>query len=607
MKQVSSPDMVEVAPGAALTDAVVERARSAPDEVVFTRRTGDQWLPVSAKEFATEVTALAAGLVATGVQAGDRVALMSRTRYEWTLCDYAIWTAGAVTVPIYETSSGEQVEWTLRDSGAVCALVETPVHADLVESVRGAVPGLRSVVTIDTGGNTGGNLGGATGGLDRLAAAGAGVPAAELTARRATLTADSLATLIYTSGTTGRPKGCELTHRNLISCGRTAGAILPEVFRAGGSTLLFLPLAHVFARLIQTACVETGARMGHTADVKNLVADLGTFSPTFLLSVPRVFEKIYNGSRQKAVAGGKGKIFDRADAVAVAYSQARDRGSVGVGLRLQHAVFDKLVYAKLRAALGGQVAHAVSGGAPLGARLGHFFRGAGVTVVEGYGLTETTASATINTPSRMRIGSVGRPAPGVTVGIADDGEILLRGPVVFRGYWHDEDATAQALTDGWLHTGDLGDVDADGFLTITGRKKEILVTAGGKNVAPAMLEDRLRAHPLVSQCMVVGDAKPYIACLITLDADAVGPWLSAHARPADAPVAGLVQDPQLLAELQSAVDEANKAVSRAEAIKRFAVLAVDWTEEGGQLTPTLKLRRSAVLEQCRDDVEALYR
>ena len=392
----------------------------------------------------------------------------------------------------------------------------------------------------------------------------------------------------------------------MLRTGIQAGTVLPELFNASGSTLLFLPLAHVFARLIQIACVESRSRLGHTADVKNLVADLQTFRPTFLLSVPRVFEKVYNTAKQRAHGDGKGKIFDAAEKAAIAYSEALDRGRVGLPLRLQHGLFDRLVYGKLRAALGGQVAWAVSGGAPLGARLGHFYRGIGVTILEGWGLTETMAAGAVNTPAHLRIGTVGRPSPGVTIRIADDGEILMSGENVYRGYWHNPEATAETVRDGWFHTGDIGALDDDGFLRITGRKKEIIVTAGGKNVAPAVLEDRLRAHPLISQCMVVGDEKPYIGCLITLDPEAVGPWLKARGRAEGTPVVDLVDDEELRAELQKAVDEANRAVSQAEAIRRFSVLPVDWTEENGQLTPSMKLKRNVVMAEFGSAVEDLY-
>jgi long-chain acyl-CoA synthetase len=592
VKEYSTPQVIDVPPDACLVDTLQERARNSPDDVVFTRRVAGRWFPVTAKEFAAEVSALAAGLVAGGVGPGDRVGLMSKTRFEWTLCDYAIWTAGGVTVPIYETSSAEQVQWNLGDSGAVAAILESPAHSDLLASVRDQLPDLKNVWVIDDDG------------LDALGDGGRDVPAADLDARKDGLTTDSLATIIYTSGTTGRPKGCELTHGNLLGTGRSAGRVLPELFNSTGSTLLFLPLAHVFARLIQVACVETGARMGHTADIKNLLPDFAAFQPTFILSVPRVFEKVYNSAKQKAHADGKGKIFDRAASVAIAYSEALDRGGAGLALGLQHKLFDRLVYAKLRAALGGKVAWAVSGGAPLGARLGHFFRGIGVTILEGYGLTETTAAGSVNTPADLKIGTVGRPSPGVTVRIADDGEILMSGEHIYRGYWHNPDATNEAKGDGWFHSGDIGEIDADGFVRITGRKKELIVTAGGKNVAPAVLEDRLRAHPLISQCMVVGDQKPFIACLVTIDAEAIGPWAAAKGKATDVP--SLIDDPDLIAEIQGAVDEANKAVSKAEAIRKFSILPVDWTEEGGQMTPSLKLKRSVVMKEFATDVEALY-
>ena len=593
MQEISTPAAVTIDPAAALTDAVEQRAASSPDSVLFARKTGDRWTDVTAKEFATEVRAVAAGLVASGVQAGDRVALMSRTRYEWTLCDYAIWTAGAVTVPIYETSSAEQVEWNLSDSGAVALVLETATHAALVEGVRDGLPSLAHVFQLDAGG------------VDQLVAAGREVPEPELTARRAGVTPESLATIIYTSGTTGRPKGCELTHRNLLTVCRAPREMLPELFDGTGSTLLFLPLAHVFARFVQVACVETGSRMGHTADITSLLPDLGTFSPTFLLSVPRVFEKVYNSSRQKAHGDGKGAIFDRAESVAIAWSTALEQGRPGLGLRVQHAVFDRLVYGKLRAAMGGRIQYAVSGGAPLGARLGHFFRGIGITILEGYGLTETSAPSTVNLPTDIRIGSVGKPLPGTTVRTAEDGEVLVRGDQVFRGYWRNEAATAEVLRDGWFTTGDLGELDDAGFLRITGRKKEILVTAGGKNVAPAVLEDRLRAHPLVSQCMVVGDQKPFIACLVTLDPEALPAWAERHGK-AGSTAAELAEDPELLAELQTAVDGANLAVSKAEAIRKFVVLTEDWTEQGGQITPSLKVKRKVVMDRYVDEVERLY-
>ncbi|HVM26404.1 MAG TPA: AMP-binding protein [Mycobacteriales bacterium] len=595
MQEYSTPKMVDLPKDATLTDAVVEHASNTPDHVLFTRKVDGRWQPVTAKEFSTEVSALAAGLIASGVQVGDRVGIMSKTRYEWTLCDYAIWMAGAVTVPIYETSSAEQVQWNLGDSGAVAVIVESAQHEQEYRAIEGELPDVRNVWQIDAGG------------LEELASAGRDVPATELEARRAATSADSLATIIYTSGTTGRPKGCELTHHNLLGVSRSATLVVPQAFNKEGSTLMFLPLAHVFGRFVQVACVESGARMGHTADIKNLLPDLAGFQPTFLLSVPRVFEKVYNSSKAKAHGDGKGKIFDAAEATAIAYSQALDSGGAGIALKAKHALFDKLVYSKLRAALGGKVEYSFSGGAPLGARLGHFFRGIGVTILEGYGLTETSAPATVSTPDNMKIGTVGRPGPGVSIRIADDGEILIKGENVFQGYWHNEKASAEVLTDdGWFHTGDIGELDEDGYLKITGRKKELIVTAGGKNVAPAVLEDRLRANPIVSQCMVVGDQRPFIGCLVTLDAESLPGWLKAKGKPEDLSIEQAADDEDVTAEIQRAVDEANKAVSKAEAIRKFTILPVDWTEEGGQMTPSLKLKRSVVMKEFAADVDALY-
>jgi long-chain acyl-CoA synthetase len=572
---------------------VFGHAEAYPDDVIFSRKVAGEWEPVTTKDFAASVRSVAAGLVAAGVSPGDRVALMSRTRYEWTLCDYAIWTAGAVTVPIYETSSAEQVAWILSDSGAALAIVESAKHRELVAQAADT-SSVRAVFEIETGG------------IDDLIAQGQDVIDTELESRRTAVTPEELATVIYTSGTTGRPKGCELTHGNLLFELQSTAEGLRPLFVPGSSTLLFLPLAHVLARVIQCGCVYNRVRMGHAPDIKNLLSDLGTFRPTFILSVPRVFEKVYNTAKQKARDEGKGRIFDLAESTAVAYSEALDRGRVSPLLRARHLLFDKLVYGKLRAALGGQTKYAVSGGAPLGVRLGHFYRGIGLTILEGYGLTETSAAATLNLPSAMKVGTVGRPIPGASVRIAEDGEVLLKGGHIFAGYWKNEDATADVLHDGYLRTGDIGVLDADGFLTITGRKKELIVTAGGKNVAPAVLEDRLRAHPLISQCMVVGDKRPFIGVLITLDEEALPGWSRAHGKPENATAADLVDDPDLRAELQKAVDEANKAVSHAESIRKFVILPVDFTEENGALTPSLKVKRNVVLDRFGDDVENLY-
>jgi long-chain acyl-CoA synthetase len=582
-----------------LTDDVFIHAVQAPEQVGFSRRVDGRWVAVTYRELAQQVTRLAAGLIASGIRAGDRVVLCSHTRFEWMLCDFAIWTAAAVTVPLYETSSDEQVEWILSDSEAVAAFVETRDHAKTVAQTQDGLPELRDVWVIDSGG------------IDALISAGRDVPDETVMKRRVAVNSESLATIIYTSGTTGRPKGCVITHANLLNevhnvC--AAQDITERVFNEDTRTLQFLPLAHILARSIQLAAVHNRVHMAHTSDVKNIAAHLVEFQPTAVLSVPHVFEKIYNTAKHKAAAEGHGRLFDIADATAMAYSQSLDTGGPGLLLRLRHTLFDRLVYGKLRAALGGDVRWAVSGGAPLGARLGHFFRGIGITILEGYGLTETCAGVTLNLPGRQRVGSVGRPVPGCTVRIAHDSEVLLKGGNVFGGYWHNDEATRAAFDqDGWFHSGDLGRLDADGYLTITGRKKDLIVTASGKNVAPMVLEDRLRAHWLVSQCVVVGDARPFIGALVTIDADAFTIWKAETDKPPEASVADLRDDPDLLAALQTAVDDANKAVSAAEAIKKFRVLTTDFTEESGELTPTLKVKRHIVLKTFSAEVEALYR
>ncbi|MGN6472559.1 MAG: AMP-dependent synthetase/ligase [Mycobacteriales bacterium] len=596
MPDFSVPADFDISDDANLTDAVLANAAEYPDRVVFDRKVDGTWQPITAKQFATEVKQAAAGLIASGVQPGERVCIMSSTRYEWTLLDYAIWTAGAVTVPIYETSSAEQVEWIVSDSGAVGVFLESDTHRKTYDEVSSRLTGVRNVWGIEDGA------------VDELSKAGQGVSEDDIEQRRRTLKPSSLATIIYTSGTTGRPKGCELTHYNFLFDATSTTEGLTEMFGDDQSTLLFLPLAHVFARIIQVGCVQNRVRMGHTADIKNLLPDFAVFKPTFVLSVPRVFEKVYNTAKQHAHADGKGAIFDLAETVAINYSRSLDGNLLSRAVwEVPHAVFDKLVYVRLRAALGGKAIGAISGGAPLGARLGHFFRGAGIPIYEGYGLTETTAGATVNRPDAMKVGTVGRPIPGCTVRIADDGEILLKGGNVFGGYYNNAAATQEALeSEGWFHTGDIGKLDADGYLTITGRKKELIVTAGGKNVAPAVLEDRLRAHALVSQCMVVGDQKPFIAALVTIDEEAFPAWMSAHGKPESASVSDLVDDADLRAEIQGAIDEANKAVSKAEAIKAFKILGEDWTVESGELTPSLKVKRNVIAETFAKEIDKLY-
>ena len=598
MREYSMPALAEVPASANLADVVGRRAAEQPLAVMLRRKDGaGAWQDVTAEQFAGEVRALARGLIAAGVAPGDRVALMSHTRYEWTLLDYALWSVGAVVVPIYETSSADQAEWILSNSAARAVIVENEAFEQMVSAARDRLPALEHVWRMQED-------------LDKLIAASSDGSDETVASRASAATAADVATIIYTSGTTGRPKGCELTHENLLSVVRNAfmGPLAGIHALGESSTMLFLPLAHVFARVIEIGCLEAGIVLGHCEDMGNLLPELASFQPTFVLAVPRVFEKVYNGAESKAAADGKGKIFARAAATAVAYSEALDSaGGPAFRLRAEHAVFDRLVYKKLRAALGGRANLAISGGAALAPRLGHFFRGVGVAVLEGYGLTETSAPVSVNRPDRQKIGSVGLPLPGVAVKIADDGEVLVRGTSIFPGYWDNETATKDAFTaDGWYSTGDLGELDDEGFLSITGRKKEIIVTAGGKNVSPAVLEDRLRMHALISQAMVVGDGRPFIGALITIDPEVFGPWKERHGKPADATVADLRDDPDLRAEVQEAVDDANKAVSRAEAIKKFRILDVDFTQEDGHLSAKLGIKRSVLAKEFAGEIDALY-
>jgi len=596
LKEFSVPAMVPAPTAGNMTDHIVENARTSPNQVVFSLQRGEAWVGVTAGQFFADVQAIAKGIIASGVEAGQRIGVMSRTRYEWTLVDYAIWYAGAISVPVYETSSAEQVQWNLMDSGSVALFAESAKNKAVFDQVAPELPDVTRVWVFDNDD------------LETLKAAGVDVSDEELEARRATVQPDTLATIIYTSGTTGRPKGCMLTHKNLMFEVENVIAALDDVFQApGSSTLLFLPVAHVFGRLIQLGAVRSKARLGHAPDVKQLLPLLQSFQPTFVLAVPRVFEKIYNSAQQKAAAEGKGNIFDKAAHTAIEYSEALDEGGAGLGLKLKHGLFDRLVYKKLRAAMGGNVEWAVSGGAPLGARLGHFFRGIGVTVLEGYGLTETSAATTVSRPDAIEIGAVGQPFPGASVKIAEDGELMLAGEHIFVGYWNNPTATAEVLEpDGWFHSGDIGEIDDRGFVRITGRKKELIVTAGGKNVAPALLEDRLRSHALISQCMVVGDQKPFVAAVVTLDPEALPMWLKVQGKDESLTAADLIADAEVLAEIQGAVDYANVAVSNAEAIKKFVIVPDEWTEESGQMTPSMKLKRGVVLKEYEAQIEEIY-
>ena len=594
MNEISIPPLVPAATAGNLTNLIAERAWFEPERIIMSRPLGEGWQPVTAREVEEEIRATAKGLIASGVQIGDRVAIMARTRYEWTILDFATWFAGGVVVPIYDTSSAEQIDWILNDSHSVAIIVETPALAELVKTVQPSHTRHMWTMTEDV--------------LTVLREAGKHIGDDEIDRRRNAITPASLATLIYTSGTTGKPKGVQLSHANFLSeCGNVVQGASELFLKPGGSTLLFLPIAHVFGRMVQIGSISAGLHMAHCSDpVGRLPMDLASFKPTFVLAVPRIFEKIYNGAEAKAEAAGKGDIFRKAAGVAIAYSEALDKKKVSPILKLKHGLFDKLVYSKIRAGMGGRVEAAISGGAPLGVRLGHFYRGAGVTVLEGYGLTETTAGATLNLIGAQRVGSVGRPIPGTSVKIAEDGEVLLRGPIVMDGYWQNQAANDEVFdSERWFKSGDLGKLDEDGFLYIVGRKKELIVTAGGKNVAPAVLEDRLRAHPLVSQCMVVGDNQPFIAALVTLDPDALKAWV-ANNKKDGAAIGDLVNDPDLIAVVQTAVDEANKAVSKAESIRKFTLLTTDFTIAGGHLTAKLSVKRHVVAKEFAKEIDALF-
>lgn len=595
MEQHDVPAVVGADPQANATDLLIDRVRATPDLAIFALPQPDgSWKDVSATEFHSQVVALAKGLVASGIEPGDKIGLMCKTRYEWTLIDFATWFAGAILVPIYETSSPHQVAWNMTDSGAIAIITETADHFARFDEVYADLPLVRKVWQIDLGD------------LGKLASQGEVVPDAEIERRRSLAVGSDMATLIYTSGTTGRPKGCILTHSNFVELSRNAQKAIPEVVSPGSTTLLFITTAHIFARFIAILSVHGGVKVGHQPDTKLLLPSMATFKPTFLLAVPRVFEKVYNSSEQKAETGGRGTIFRAAADVAIAHSKAVDAGSVPFGLKVRFALFDRLVYSKIRAAMGGNVRFAVSGSAPLGLRLGHFYRSLGITILEGYGLTETTAPISVNIPSNFKIGKVGPPLPGVSVRIAEDGEIQAKGVDIFAGYWNNPEATAEVFDGDWFKTGDIGTIDADGYLQITGRKKEIIVTAGGKNVAPAALEDPIRANPIIGQVIVVGEQKPFISALITLDDEMLPVWLTNNGEDASMPVTEAARHPKVLAEIQRAVDAANATVSRAESVRKFTVLDAELTEASGHLTPKMSIKRGVIVEDFASQIEGMY-
>jgi len=597
MQQYDVPSLVESDPKSNITDLLLERAAKTPNLPLYAVQTDVDgvWDNVSAVDFLGQVRTLAKGFIAAGVQPGQRVAIMGHTSYEWTLVDLALWFAGAVSVPIYETSSASQMAWILTDSEVVGIFLESQEMLDKLNEVRHQSAYLREVWTAFDGS------------LDRLREAGAAIDDATLERHRAHATLDDIATIIYTSGTTGQPKGCELAHRGFVDLSKNAKLELPVVIADGQTTLLFLPLAHVFARFVEVLAIHAGVKVGHQADIRNLASAMQTFKPNFLLAVPRVFEKVYNLAEQKAEAGGKGDLFRRAASAAVKYSMAMDTPhGPSIKQRIQFWVFDRLIFSKIRANMGGQVRYAVSGGAPLGVRLGHFYRAMGLIVLEGYGLTETTAPAMVARPESIRIGKVGRLLPSCGIRIAEDGEILLRGSNLLVGYHNNPAATAEAMVDGWFRTGDIGSLDDDGFLSITGRKKELIITAGGKNVAPAPMEDPLRADPLIGQAVVVGDNKPFVACLISLDGEMLPIWLASHGLSKEMTIAEAAKHPAVITEVQNAVDRVNKTVSKAEAIKKFVILESELTLESGHVTPSLKVKRKSVIEDFARQIEEIY-
>ncbi|HEY7628746.1 MAG TPA: long-chain fatty acid--CoA ligase [Ilumatobacteraceae bacterium] len=594
MNTTSGPPLPPLPHGAHLLAPLIERFQREPASVLAARRVGDQFVDVTVAEVFASVRRVAKGFIASGVQVGDRVALMSHTRLEWTILDYAILAAGGVTVPIYDTSSPDQIHWIIEDSGAVMCVVETPAMLADFEQIRPDLNGCREALVIDQGG------------IEELERRGVTMPDSDLEARIATLDVDSIATIIYTSGTTGRPKGCMLTHGNLrINAAQVLDALGPEL-RPDDTGLLFLPLAHALTKGNALFDAAAGISLGFATDIAHLPEELQSFRPTTMAAVPRIFEKVYNTARNKATRERKGKIFDYASAVAIRWSRERTAGRIWPWTSVEHLLFDSLVYGKLRHAFGGRLRLCFSGGGPLGERLTHFFAGVGVQIYEGYGLTETSPTLTLNRPGAWRPGTVGRPLAGTSIRIADDGEILAKGPQVFPGYWHNDQATAEVFDDdGWFRTGDIGELDDDGYLRITGRKKELIVTAAGKNVAPALLEDHLRAHELISQAVVVGDARPFIAALITIDSTALPDWALVHGHHNVAPP-DLIESADLRAAIQQAVDAANSTVSRPESIREFAILPRDLTIESGELTATLKVRRAVVEKLYADYIDRIY-
>lgn len=607
LQQVHTPADFTIEPGETCLTALMDTAKKRPHGVMFTRPANYEWVNVTGKEFIDEVFEVAQGLIALGVEQGDRIALISATRYEWSLLDYAIWAAGAASVPVYPSSSASQVRWIIEDSGAVLAITETREHSELVENLvlqddgepnlKGSPSQLRRVLEINSSA------------IDTLKFEGRSVGTDEVSARIAATNTDDLASLVYTSGTTGRPKGCILTHRNWLSEARALTTNPIGVFAVPGShTLTFLPLAHVFSRAVSIAVAIRGASQNHWSDFSTISIEFARSRPNVILGVPRVFEKVRNSAASKAADSGiKSFLFEQSEKIAIEYSKALDTpDGPDRLLKIKHKLFDKLVYSTIRQGVGGNVRYCITGGSAMGHDLLHWFRGIGVPIYEGYGLTETAAAAAVDYVDQS-IGTVGPPLGGVTLRINDDGEVCIKGGMVFEGYWNDPEATEEAFEDGWYNTGDLGEIDDDGKLTITGRKKDLIVTAGGKNVSPGPMEDILRGHPLISQAMVVGDGKPFVGALITLDPDILKRWKLDHNIPENRSMDDIATDATLRAEVQDAVNKVNSTVSHAEGIKKFYILESDLTEDENELTPTMKVKRNVVAQRYASAIEHIYK
>lgn len=609
MQELHSPANFEIKEGETCLTALLDSVQARPYGVLFTRPKNYEWVNVTAEEFRSEIYEVAKGLIANGVRQGDRVALLAATRYEWSLLDFAIWAAGAASVPIYPSSSFSQVQWIIEDSGAVLGITETREHTELMEHLKiddtgapalsGSPSQLRRILEINSSA------------IETLKFEGRPVTDDEVDARIRATRLEHLASIVYTSGTTGRPKGCALTHHNWIHQIRgllthpIGGIAVP-----GTRVVTYLPMAHVLARAVSLAVAIGGATQSHWSDTSTLTVELQRSHPNLLLGVPRVFEKVRNAAAHNALSGGpvKAAIFSRAEKTAIEYSEAMDteEGPSKV-LKARQKLFDRLVYSKIRSAIGGAVWYCITGGSAMSRELSHFFRGMGLPIYEGYGLTETAAAAAVDFEDQ-KIGTVGKPMPGVTIRVNEDGEILVKGDIVFDGYWNNDEATRAAKdAEGWYNTGDLGTLHESGHLEITGRKKDLIVTAAGKNVSPGPLEEALRAHPLISQAMLVGDGKPFIGVLVTLDEDALTRWRLERNIPEATQIKDLATDPALRAEVQDAINAANQLVSQAEGIKKFFILDRDLSEEADELTPTLKVKRNVVVRRYSDAIDFIYK